>query len=172
MHINKKILAITCLLAVVTFSAMTSMTADHDDHEGPKNLKVLPKKIPHEMLHQVMDDWAHALGVHCNFCHARGADGKMDFASDAKPEKNMAREMYKMTAKINSKYFEGKKDSLDMIVGDIKCVTCHRGGPHPDEIKDMDMDMHHPPGGDMHMPPPGPGAKRDTVAPPAGGMKE
>jgi len=163
MPFNKKIIAISCLCAVVSFSALTSMRADHDDHMEPKNLKVLPKHISHEALHQVMDSWAHALGVHCNFCHAKGDDGKMDFASDAKPEKNMAREMYKMAAKINNKYFDGKKDSLDMVVGDIKCMTCHRGSPHPDEIKDMtddhDHDMHGPGG-----PPPGGGNP-----PPAGG---
>jgi len=161
MLIHKKIIAITCILGVVTFSALTSMTAE--DHPGFKNLKVLPKNIPHEALHKVMDDWSVALGVHCNFCHARGTDNKMDFASDAKPEKNMARDMYKMAAKINSKYFEGKKDSLGMVIGDIKCITCHRGNPHPDEVKDMspDMDMPHK---DGHAP----GAKRDSVPPPAG----
>jgi len=163
MLINKKIITISCLCAVVAFSALTSMRTDHDDHPAPKNLKVLPKNIPHEALHQVMDDWSHALGVHCNFCHAKGDDGKMDFASDAKPEKNMAREMYKMTAKINGKYFEGKKDSLDMVVGDIKCMTCHRGSPHPDEIKDMNMDKDHD--HDMH----GPGGPPPGGNPPAGG---
>jgi hypothetical protein len=163
MLINKKIITISCLCAVVAFSALTSMRADHDDHPAPKNLKVLPKNIPHEALHQVMDDWSHALGVHCNFCHAKGDDGKMDFASDAKPEKNMAREMYKMTAKINDKYFEGKKDSLDMVVGDIKCMTCHRGSPHPNEIKDMNMDKDHD--HDMH----GPGGPPPGGNPPAGG---
>src|ERR1700739_4856413 len=121
MPINKKTLIITSLMAVVTFSAMTAMKPAHDDDDhGFKNLKVLPKKIKHEELHKVMDDWAHALGVHCNFCHARGADGKMDFASDEKPEKNMAREMYKMAASINKKYFKGEKDSTDMVIGDIK----------------------------------------------------
>jgi len=163
MPINKKIATIICLSAVVTFSALTSMRADHDDHDKP-NLKVLPKNIPHKVLHQVMDDWATALGVHCNFCHAKGDDGKMDFASDAKPEKNMARNMYKMAAKINNKYFEGKKDSLGMVIGDIKCITCHHGSPHPDEVKGMDMDHDHDmkgPGNGQQAPPPPP-------APPAG----
>ena len=164
MLINKNIATIICLLAVVTFSALTSMRADRDDHPGPKNLKVLPKNIPHEVLHKVMDEWATALGVHCNFCHAKGDDGKMDFASDAKPEKNMARHMYKMAAKINDKYFEGKKDSLGMVIGDIKCITCHHGSPHPDEVKGMDMDHDHDmkaPGNGQQAPPPPP-------APPAG----
>jgi hypothetical protein len=153
---NRKPFIITCLLAVVVFSAMTAMKPAHDDDDHEfKNLKVLPKKIKHEELHKVMEEWSHALGVHCNFCHARTADGKMDFASDEKPEKNMARDMYKMAASINKKYFKGEKDTTGMVVGDIKCQTCHHGNPHPDEVKDMDM--HH---GDMR----GPG----PVMPPAG----
>jgi hypothetical protein len=164
MLINKKIATIICLLAVVTFSAMTSMRSD--DHPEYKNLKVLPKNLTHEQLGGIMHDWATALGVHCNFCHAKGDDGKMDFASDAKPEKNMARNMYKMAAKINNKYFEGKKDSLGMVVGDIKCITCHRGSPHPDEVKGMNMDHDH----DMKGPGPGNGqqAPPPPPAPPAG----
>lgn len=155
---NRKPLIITSLLAVVIFSAMTAMkpARDDDDHHF-KNLKVLPKHITGEQLESTMHDWSRSLGVHCNFCHARGADGKMDFASDEKPEKNMARAMYKMAAKINQKYFQGKKDSLGMVTGDIKCVTCHRGNPHPDEVKEMG------PGGMQHGPGPGP------AMPPAGG---
>jgi hypothetical protein len=161
MLVNKKITTIICLLAAVTFSALTSMSADHDEHHGPKNLKVLPKKIPHELLHKVMDDWSEALGVHCNFCHAAADNGKLDFASDAKPEKEEAREMYKMTAKINAKFFEGKKDSLGMVMGDIKCQTCHRGSPHPDEVKMMDMKNHGPEMMHHDMPPMG--SKPDSL---------
>jgi len=146
MLVNKKITTIICLSATIIFSALTSMKADHDDH-SPKDLDVLPKKIPHEVLHKVMEDWSQALGVHCNFCHAAGDNGKLDFASNAKPEKQEAREMYKMMANINKKYFEGKKDSLGMVIGDMKCVTCHRGSAHPDDIKmgmDLDMKNHGP----------------------------
>ena len=171
MLINKKITIVTCLLAAITFSGLTSMSSD-PDHDGPSNLKVLPKNLPHEKIHEIMHDWSTALGVHCNFCHANGADGKMDFASDAKPEKNMAREMYEMTAKINNKYFEGKKDSLGMVMGDIKCITCHRGSAHPDEVKGMDGMMNHMPvphgPGDMQGPPPA--DKKDGVPPPPQGQ--
>ena len=134
MPINKKIATIICLLAVITFSALTSMRADHDDHDKP-NLKVLPKNIPHKVLHQVMDEWATALGVHCNFCHAKGDDGKMDFASDAKPEKNVARRMYKMCARINKKFFGENKDANGVLVPTVTCITCHRGNPNPNEAK-------------------------------------
>jgi hypothetical protein len=106
--------------------------------EGPKNLKVLPKHISHEELGKIMDSWKAALGVKCSFCHAASADSSnhhLDFASDAKPEKNIARSMYKMTGKINKKYFSFNKDDKGDVIPAISCVTCHRGSPHPDEVK-------------------------------------
>ena len=162
MLINRKALIAISLSAIVTVVALTSMAPDDD---MPKNLKVLPKHTTEMQIHKIMREWAISLGVRCNFCHAAATDGKgLDFASDAKPEKNMARNMYKMAAKINNKYFEGKKDSLGMVIGDIKCITCHHGSPHPDEVKGMDMDHDHDmkgPGNGQQAPPPPP-------APPAG----
>ncbi|UOE51955.1 c-type cytochrome [Mucilaginibacter sp. SMC90] len=131
MPVNKKLLVTLGLLSIVVFGAMT--TSKPQD-EGFKNLKVLPKNISGENLHKVMEDWEHSLGVHCNFCHARNEETKkMDWASDAKPEKAMARDMYKMMNKINEKYFHAKKDSLGMIMqSGVNCNTCHRGTAHPE----------------------------------------
>ncbi|MES2107177.1 MAG: c-type cytochrome [Bacteroidota bacterium] len=129
--INKKILVTLGLSSVVTIVALTSMKANDP---GYKNLKVLPKNLTHEQLGKVMHDWSNSLGVHCDFCHARNeAEKKMDFASDAKPEKKMAREMFKMMNKINSKYFDAKKDSLGFVMtSGVNCYTCHRGESHPE----------------------------------------
>lgn len=134
MLINKKILVTLCLSSVIAVVALTSMKPE-EEHKF-KNLKVLPKNITDKQLDHVMDEWAHSLGVHCNFCHVRiEAEKKMDFASDAKPEKEMARHMYKMMNKINQKYFEAKKDSLGMVMtSGVNCYTCHRGESHP-EVK-------------------------------------
>ena len=131
------------------------------DKDGPKNLKVLPKNLTMEQVHQVMHEWSGSLGVHCDFCHAANTEGKgLDFASDAKPEKEMARHMYKMMNKINEKYFEAKKDSLGMTMkSGINCYTCHRGDSHP-EVK---LPAMRGPGG----PPPG-GMNPGTPPPPAG----
>ena len=119
------------LTSLIVFGALASMQAPVP--QGYKNLKVLPKKLTHDQLSKIMDEWSHALGVRCGFCHARGADGKNNFASDAKPEKLMAREMFKMTAKINKKYFKADKDSLGMVMeSGIACVTCHHGVSHPE----------------------------------------
>jgi len=129
---NKKILITLGLMAVVTIAALTSMAPAEREY---KNLKVLPKDISHEDLGKVMGEWSHSLGVHCTFCHVRDeAAKKMDFPNDAKPEKNMAREMFKMMNKINHKFFKAEKDSLGMMARTgVTCYTCHRGDSHPEK---------------------------------------
>lgn len=99
-----------------------------------KNLKILPKNISKEDLDKVMDGFKAALGVKCTFCHAPSKDSSVkwpDFASDEKPEKNIARGMMKMTAKINKKYFSYNKNEQGVVVPAIECMTCHRGSEHP-----------------------------------------
>jgi hypothetical protein len=116
---------------------IVGMAATRPLDEKPKrNLKVLPKDISDDDLDKVMDGWKAALGVKCNFCHARSKDStsrKLDFASDAKPEKDIARHMFRMTAKINKKYFSFDKDEKGNVIPAISCMTCHRGNPHPEE---------------------------------------
>jgi Photosynthetic reaction centre cytochrome C subunit len=127
------------VVVVALFGLMIiGMAATRPQEDGPKNLKVLPKNISHDDLEKVMDSWKAALGVKCNFCHAPSADSTshhLDFASDAKPEKNIARHMYKMTGRINKKYFSFAKDDKGATIPVISCITCHRGSPHPDEVK-------------------------------------
>jgi hypothetical protein len=99
-----------------------------------KNLKVLPKNISHEDLDKVMDQFKAALGVKCNFCHAPSKDTAshhLDFPSDDKPEKKIARDMMRMTAKINKKFFSYNKDDKGEPVKPITCMTCHRGAERP-----------------------------------------
>jgi hypothetical protein len=163
MFINRKIIATITIASAITVLSLTSMAPPDDK---PKDLDVLPKHITEQQLHKVMRDWAGSLGVHCDFCHAAAADGKgLDFASNAKPEKEAARHMYKMMNKINSKYFEAKKDSIGMMMTTgVNCYTCHRGSPHPDtKLPEMRRGPGGPPGG-PGMPPPG-----GTPPPPPGG---
>jgi hypothetical protein len=154
MPINKKFMVVAGFAGMVAISIAASMP----QQQGPpgfKNLKVLPKKISGKQLHETMDMWATSLGVHCNFCHARNEQtNKMDFASDAKPEKTIARHMFKMASKINKKYFEGQKDSLGMVIeSSVNCYTCHRGQAHP-EVKLPERQRG--PGGQGTPPPPPP----------------
>lgn len=152
MPINRKLMVIAGFSGVAALSIAASMP---QQPQGPppkfQNLKVLPKKITHQELGKVMDMWATSLGVHCNFCHARNEQtNKMDFPSDAKPEKTIARHMFVMASKINKKYFKAEKDSLGMVMeSSVNCYTCHHGSAHP-EIKIPERE-HRGPGG----PPPG-----------------
>jgi hypothetical protein len=132
---HKKIAVVLSLASLLVIGmAATSPT---DDKPPKRNLKVLPKDISHDDLQKTMHTWSNSLGVHCNFCHAAtdSTSQKLDFASDAKPEKNIARHMFRMTAKINKKYFSFNKNDQGAVIPAISCVTCHRGSPHPDETK-------------------------------------
>lgn len=132
--LHYKKLAVAFLL--VTFMVIGMAATRPLDDKPKRNLKVLPKDISHDDLDKVMDSWKAALGVKCNFCHAPSADSTshhLDFASDAKPEKDIARHMFRMTAKINKKYFSMDKDDKGAVMPAISCMTCHRGNPHPEE---------------------------------------
>jgi hypothetical protein len=84
----------------------------------PKNLQVLPKDTPMPQLIAKMRLIAASLGVKCAFCHVRG-----DFASDAKPTKQVARRMLRMVDAINRQNFGGRPE--------VSCYTCHRGARRP-----------------------------------------
>ncbi|MEO6851265.1 MAG: c-type cytochrome [Mucilaginibacter sp.] len=151
MRINKKITIFTGLLAVTALGIAASLPQEKEAHKFV-NLKVLPKNIPESVLDKTMGMWSASLGVRCNFCHAFNNDThRMDFASDAKPEKTMARHMFLMTAKINKKFFKAEKDSLGMVMeSSVNCNTCHHGTAHPDTKM---AERPHGPG--PGMPPPG-----------------
>ncbi|HLK30853.1 MAG TPA: c-type cytochrome [Puia sp.] len=128
---------ISTALALVTIVIIGIAATKPPEEHKFKNLKVLPKDISDEDLDKVMDNFKAALGVKCNFCHAPSKDTTNhhpDFASDDKPEKDIARHMMRMTAKINKKYFSFNKDEKGETQPAISCMTCHRGNPHP-EVK-------------------------------------
>ena len=161
MLISKKLTITAGLFGIMALGIAASMP---QERQPPKlvNLKVFPKNIPYRVLDHTMDVWAASLGVHCNFCHVRdGQTGKMDFASDAKPEKETARHMFRMTEKINKKFFKGEKDSLGMVIqSGVACITCHNGKAHP-EVKVPER-QHGPAG----TPPFGPGIPPPGNTPP------
>lgn len=139
---------ISCIASVIIFQAFST------SHQPKyKNLKILPKDISDNDLDTVMHHFTASLGVKCNYCHVRNeAIKKMDFASDDKPEKLIARKMMLMAIDINTKYFHdieeemskqkdhdmGAKpviidgDSVKNMLSYVTCYTCHHGEAHPD----------------------------------------
>lgn len=126
---------ILALLSSIIIATSATMPQQQETKETKfKNLKVLPKNISEDELDKVMHHYNAALGVKCNFCHARNEQTKkLDFASDAKEEKTVARSMMKMTNKLNVKNFGAKKGQYNQAVMEVSCKTCHRGKAHPED---------------------------------------
>jgi len=135
MKINRKYILIAILSIPVTIVAATTSKSPDEQYT---NLKVLPKNISSKDLQKIMvDDFEDGLGVSCNFCHAADkTTGKFDFASDEKPEKEIARSMMRMTIGINKKYFKVKHPLLGTNALTITCNTCHNGVAFPDKAND------------------------------------
>ena len=110
---------------------------------APTNLKVLPKDLTGQQVHDIMEKWEGSLGAHCNTCHtadpkdiAPNGRPRLNFADDSKEEKATARLMFKMTEDINMNYVSKVPNSE----APVTCGTCHRGhlGPEPFVIPDDD----------------------------------
>ncbi|HEY5381358.1 MAG TPA: c-type cytochrome [Acidobacteriaceae bacterium] len=114
--------------------APPSTQGQHRTLPRPTNLQVLPKDISTEDLLKVMHGFTQQLGVRCTFCHAEDATTHHpDFASDAKPQKNSARIMMRMTHEINTKYLAQIQDPDAMPeMKTVSCGTCHRGHSMPE----------------------------------------
>ena len=118
---------ISCLL-VASYSFTT-----YTEEPKYKNLKILPKNITAKQMDSVMHHFTESLNVKCNFCHVRTPDGKeWNFAADDNKHKLIAREMMKMTNKLNDKYFpySEKAERLTSKLT-VTCYTCHNGRKEP-----------------------------------------
>lgn len=127
---------LTALLFTLLVFGSLAFTRDEPRY---KNLKILPKNITKEEMDSVMHHFSLSLGVRCNFCHMRNDSTRTwDFASDENKHKLVARDMMKMTDKINDKFFDvtgGKKDLHARLM--VTCYTCHHGSTEPATVAPM-----------------------------------
>ncbi len=127
---KKTVFVIACFVTLI----ITSVAFTTSNPPLYKNLKILPKDISKEGLDSVMHNFNSSLGVRCGFCHVRNEEKKsMDFASDDKPEKLIARKMMLMTYAINKNYFPAEKGATkeQASIQTITCYTCHKGQEIP-----------------------------------------
>ena len=136
---NKKIFIYTGLGLFIT----AGIAATHPPQEKPdwKNVKVIPKNTDEEQMERVMFKYTRQLSVTCSYCHPDTKPGvfpkDVDFASEELPEKLIARDMMRMTDKLNKKYFGYKNDYSpeSFQAAPITCNTCHRGILKPVNMK-------------------------------------
>ncbi len=130
------------------------------NYPAPTNLQVLPKDLTGQQVHEIMEGWAGSLGVHCDTCHAADPAGsgpngrpRLKFDLDTKPQKKMARIMYKMTGDIKANYIAkvAALDTMGSPAAPLTCGTCHRGHLDPEEYVIPQEGGMRPPQG----PPPG-----------------
>jgi cytochrome c553 len=126
---RRTFLIITGFIAVI----LISFAFKKPDQARYDNLKVLPKSTTKQQMDSVMKHFSASLGVKCTFCHVRGNDEQrnFDFASDDNKNKGIARDMMKMTAKINNKYFKNHSDENMIPSSAMTCYSCHHGEEHP-----------------------------------------
>jgi hypothetical protein len=129
--------AILSVAIIITLRASSDYTSGlkPKPEDGFKNLTVLPKNINDHALDSIMGEFSISLGVRCGFCHARNADTTkrgLDFASDKKEEKEAARNMYKMTAYLNTTFFNWNNSTRPDTIHAVVCYTCHRGSNEVD----------------------------------------
>src|SRR5262245_39307172 len=122
------------LLGLVAFVFMAIAASQPPAKRNERNLKVLPKDISNADLDSIMDTYARQLNVGCDFCHANSKINPqdLDMASDDKPEKEITRQMMRMTAAINKDWFDY---TIIYKAGEtmaVSCYTCHDGFPRPE----------------------------------------
>jgi hypothetical protein len=93
-----------------------------------QNVKALKGVTAGRLLEIMNDGFGHGLGVSCGFCHVPG-----QWASDQKPNKDVARDMLALVNRVNTdlRAMRNLPDSNPMI----GCITCHGGRQKPVMIR-------------------------------------
>jgi Photosynthetic reaction centre cytochrome C subunit len=124
-------------LAIALF-VLFGVAATHLTRTGGRNLKVFPSDISEQSLDSFMHSYNKALGVTCDFCHARDKavfNGDLKFELDDNPLKEQARKMMRLTIQLNKEYFNYDTTKAPIYLNVVTCITCHRGNPMPIDIK-------------------------------------
>jgi len=101
------------------------------------NVQILPKDIPKQQMVEIMRSFSMSLGVRCEFCHVAAVEGSlegMNFATDEREAKKVARNMMRMSDVVN-KYM--RDESGVQAPARVRCMTCHRGVLAPRTLSDV-----------------------------------
>jgi hypothetical protein len=142
---NRQVVRTVLLLAALSACVGQASRAASDGaapvagpgEERAQNLQVLPDTMSHDAVIAVMRNFTTSLGVRCSHCHVPYDPAKPDslnFASDARPTKDVARGMMRMVREINGELLP-EIPNLDSPM-QVGCMTCHRGAPRPLALED------------------------------------
>jgi hypothetical protein len=120
----RSLLAVGFVCVVAAITTVAEIDAQGGAQAPLQNLQVLPKTMTRPEVQALMRNVAASLGVQCSHCHV---GSPADRAKDDKPEKLMARSMFRMSMAINSDLM--KDIGTAPVDGSLRvtCYTCHRG---------------------------------------------
>jgi hypothetical protein len=123
------LMAATAAFGLSVANAQSPAPSRAPEMPAPSNLQFFPKDIPRPELMANMRSFTQALGVKCSFCHVENSQPAtgLNFASDANPEKRIARKMLAMVQGINQRDFGVPAHGAMKV----SCFTCHRGATLP-----------------------------------------
>ncbi len=120
----RSLLAVGVVCVVAAIATVARVDAQGGAQAPLQNLQVLPKDMARADVQALMRNVAASLGVQCSHCHV---GSPADRAKDDKPEKLMARKMFRMSMAINSDLMK----DIGTVPTDgsrrVTCYTCHRG---------------------------------------------
>ena len=90
-----------------------------------ENIQILKGMPAGRVLPIMRMGFSQSLGVKCTHCHEFG-----DWANETKPTKQVARDMWVMTGKINQELLK-EIPNLQSEQPVVNCTTCHRGEVKP-----------------------------------------
>jgi Photosynthetic reaction centre cytochrome C subunit len=134
MRPRKKTVVILLLIGCTAMAV--SATRPEGNNSEWTNLKVLPQNLNDQQMDMLMERYSRQLGVGCLYCHVSTKPDikpqRVDFVSDERPEKLIARRMIWMCIKINRKYFGISNYDQAVLKPKLTCRMCHRGFPRPE----------------------------------------
>jgi len=97
----------------------TTSAGDPPVEKKFKNIRIL-HGLPSSQLYPVMALMSNSLGVTCSHCHTEF------FEEESRHEKQIARQMIRMTRGINRSQFQGQPT--------VTCYSCHNGKTYPASV--------------------------------------
>ena len=136
---HMRTLAFGLLLPALTLSAQPPGKWPPD---SLVNVQVFAKNTPVVQVWGQMRTIAFGLGVECTFCHVgqdRARLEQIDFASDQKRTKLVARQMMRMVQEVNRRIDSIPARPSPAVT--VACVTCHRGVSRPVPLASISTDV-------------------------------
>jgi hypothetical protein len=125
-------LRIALLVLAVPTTELTAQAPGKWPPDSLVNVSFFAKTTPVVQVWGAMRNLSSALGVECTFCHVgqQGAElAQIDFASDQKRNKLVARQMLRMVQEVNRRIDSIPERPSPPVA--VSCATCHRGVSRP-----------------------------------------